>query len=125
MTLYRLERRSGPSLILCIVLVSWSLLKATSAFQVIYAVNCGGPAHTDKFGIKYRRDTNTVGIASEYGKSMIISRVHPEDQILFQTERYHIHDFGYEVPVNSDGEYVLVLKFAEVYFQRADGKVGV
>ena len=125
MGLYRLERRSGPSLVLCIALASWSFLKATSAYQVIYAVNCGGPSHTDKFGIKYSRDTNAVGIASEFGKSMIISRVHPEDQILYQTERYHVSDFSYDVPINSDGDYVLVLKFAEVYFQWVDGKVGL
>ncbi|XP_017780478.1 PREDICTED: malectin-A [Nicrophorus vespilloides] len=93
--------------------------------QVIYAVNCGGEAHTDALGIHYERDPlhGRIGIASDYGKRLIIGRVHPNDNILYQTERYHTNTFGYDIPLNSDGEYVLVLKFSEVYFSAPDQKV--
>ena len=66
--------------------------------DAVYAVNCGGEAHTDLFGIKvaqetsfqgpnkflsengpcvnkyfqYEKDTNKVGTASDYGKQLMI-----------------------------------------------------
>ncbi|CAG9840165.1 unnamed protein product [Diabrotica balteata] len=93
--------------------------------QLIYAVNCGGEAHTDSFGIRYERDPlhGRIGIASDYGKRLLIGRVPPTDYILYQTERYHTNTFGYDIPVISDGDYVLVLKFCEVYFNAPDQKV--
>lgn len=93
--------------------------------QVIYAVNCGGEAHTDSFGVRYERDPlhGRIGISSDYGKRLLIGRVPPSDYILYQTERYHTSTFGYDIPVNSDGDYVLVLKFCEVYFNAPDQKV--
>lgn len=93
--------------------------------EVIYAINCGGEVHVDTHGIHYRRDPlhGKVGTASDYGKQLIISRVPRSDQILYQTERYHHMTFGYEIPVNKDGDYVLILKFCEVYFSSPGMKV--
>ena len=85
--------------------------------EVVYAVNCGGPAHTDLSGVHYQADRLATGTASDYGKMLTISRVAPSDQILYQTERYHLSNFGYNIPIRDEGEYVLVLKFCEVYFQ--------
>lgn len=45
------------------------------------------------------------------------------DEILYQTERYHSLTFGYEISLAGDGDYVLVLKFCEVYFNSANSKV--
>lgn len=64
-----------------------------------------------------------TGIASDYGRRLIIQRVPPEDQILYQTERYSLSDFEYKVKIPKDGDYVLVLKFCEVYFNAANQKV--
>ncbi|MBN3322759.1 MLEC protein, partial [Atractosteus spatula] len=52
-----------------------------------------------------------------------ILRSSPEDQVLYQTERYNEDTFGYEVPIREEGEYILVLKFAEVYFAQSQQKV--
>ena len=52
-----------------------------------------------------------------------ILRSNTEDQILYQTERYNEETFGYEVPIKEEGDYVLVLKFAEVYFAQSQQKV--
>ena len=93
------------------------------SYEVIYAVNCGGQRHTDRNGIKYKRDDNDAGVASDYGKGLMIARVAPEDQILYQTERYHYRDFSYDVPISTEGNFFVVLKFAEVYFQRPNEKV--
>lgn len=93
------------------------------ASDVIWAVNCGGSGHVDSHGIEYMADPLLTGTSSDYGRSFTISRVPPEDQILYQTERYHTGDFSYNVPVPADGEYVLTLKFSEVWFADPDQKV--
>lgn len=95
----------------------------TDAFEVVFAVNCGGPQHTDRYGIRYRADDNQVGIPSTFGRSLSISRINPEDMILYQTERYHTSSFSYDIPIEEDGDYVLVTKYSEVYFPHAGGKV--
>lgn len=93
--------------------------------EVIYAINAGGDAFTDSLGIKYDRDPlfGKVGTASDYGKRLLIGRVPPNDQILYQTERYHHSTFGYDIPIREDGDYVMVLKFCEVYFNAPNMKV--
>jgi hypothetical protein len=48
---------------------------------VIYAVNCGGEGHVDVFGVRYSRDVNRVGTASDYGKQLLIARVPQQDQV--------------------------------------------
>lgn len=40
-----------------------------------------------------------------------------------QTERYHHSNFGYDISIAEDGDYVLVLKFCEVYFNSPSQKV--
>lgn len=105
----------------------YSLLNsATGLGEIIYAINAGGPAHTDIYGIQYEKDPlqGRVGTASDYGKQLVmIGRVTPKDEILYQTERYHHSTFGYDIPANKDGDYVLVLKFSEVYFNAPNMKV--
>lgn len=92
--------------------------------EVIYAVNCGGESHTDVHGVRYQKDPHTsMGISSDYGKNLMIQRVTPQDQILYQTERYDTRTFGYDVPIKRDGQYVLVLKFSEVWFTAPHQKV--
>lgn len=95
----------------------------TPGDRVVYAVNCGGEAHGDVFGVQYARDTNRVGTPSDYGKQLLIGRVPQKDQILYQTERYHTSTFGYDIPVGEDGQYLLILKFSEVYFNAPNMKV--
>ncbi|CAH8472594.1 unnamed protein product [Heterobilharzia americana] len=91
--------------------------------EAVWAVNCGGPKHTDSYGIEYKADFLDKGTASDYGRSFTIGRVPPEDHIIYQTERYHDEDFSYPIPVTSDGDYVLTLKFSEVWFTDRSQKV--
>lgn len=102
-----------------------TLIYVSCSDPVIYAVNCGGDSHTDVHGIRYEKDPlhGKIGIASDYGKRLLIGRIPPEDHILYQTERYHTNTFGYDIPITSDGDYVLVLKFCEVYFNAPNQKV--
>uniref|UniRef100_A0A914WWI0 Malectin domain-containing protein n=1 Tax=Plectus sambesii TaxID=2011161 RepID=A0A914WWI0_9BILA len=96
--------------------------------RIVEAINCGGKQHTDIHGIAYRSDplAGKVGVASDYGSRLIIQRIHPADMVLLQTERYHTDDFSYDIRMSSeknDGDYVLVMKFCEVYFNSPGQKV--
>ena len=108
-------------LMFCLVFIFISTIECIG--EVIYAVNCGSGAHTDLNGVHYQADRLSVGTGSDYGKSLQIERAAPADQILYQTERYHGGDFGYTVPIKDEGEFVLVLKFSEVYFRGSKLKV--
>lgn len=99
------------------------LVEVRGLGDIVYAVNCGGEEHADIYGIRYARDASRVGTPSDYGKQLIIGRVPAQDQIIYQTERYHINTFGYDIPVEEDGWYLLVLKFSEVYFSAPNMKV--
>lgn len=95
-----------------------------TSLQVIYAVNAGGYDHVDKHSIHYESDPLNVGTASDYGNHLlIIGRVPEQDEVLYRTERYHTATFGYDLPLEGDGEYALVLKFCEVYFNEPNMKV--
>lgn len=108
---------------LLLLLTTLAIDKAC-CYKVIYAVNCGGDEHTDSNGIKYEKDSLKIGTASDYGRNLqSIGRVPQTDEIIYQTERYHTSTFGYEIPLAGDGDYVLVLKFSEVYFNSANSKV--
>ncbi|KAF6016406.1 hypothetical protein EB796_025290 [Bugula neritina] len=105
------------------LLLLCNVAQSRAAVNVIWSVNAGGERHTDSSGIKYNKDTAAVGEASDYGRTMTIFRVPQQDQILYQTERYHTSDFSYNIPLKDDGDYVLVLKFSEVWFNAAHQKV--
>lgn len=62
-------------------------------------------------------------LASDYGVRLPILRSSPEDQILYQTERYNEDTFGYDIPIREEGDYILVMKYAEVYFAQSQQKV--
>lgn len=101
------------------------IIPSVKCYNVIYAINAGGDSHVDSYGIRYAKDplSGKIGTGSDYGKQLLIGRVNPVDQILYQTERYHHNTFGYDIPVSDDGDYVMILKFCEVYFNSANMKV--
>ncbi|TMW50691.1 hypothetical protein DOY81_004215 [Sarcophaga bullata] len=115
------------------VILLWCVSTATAAsadendknsLQVIYAVNAGGYDHIDKHSIHYESDPLNVGTASDYGNHLlIIGRVPEQDEVLYRTERYHTATFGYDLPLEGDGDYALVLKFCEVYFNEPNMKI--
>lgn len=109
------------TLISCVFLV-----QLTNAYELIYAINAGSDGEfVDSNGILYEPDPleGQIGTASDFGKRLNIGRVNEHDEPLYQTERYHIDSFHYDLPVEGDGEYVLTLKFSEVYFNNVNQKV--
>lgn len=91
--------------------------------RVLYAVNAGGSSFVDSNGINFIADPISVGTESDYGIRLPIRRASPDDQFLYQTERWHDQSFHYTIPIREDGDFVLVLKFAEVYFYGSSQKV--
>lgn len=91
--------------------------------NVVFAVNCGGEAHIDTNGIRYRKDYLKSGVASDFGRNSIINRVPKEDMVLYQTERYDFQQLSYEIDLSDDGDYVLWMKFSEVWFNEPNKKV--
>uniref|UniRef100_A0A8C4N8Q9 Malectin n=1 Tax=Eptatretus burgeri TaxID=7764 RepID=A0A8C4N8Q9_EPTBU len=93
--------------------------------RVLWAVNAGGGVHVGAHGIRYRADplNGKIGVASDYGTRLPIMRAWPLDQLLYQTERWSDHSFGYSASLPGEGAYTLVLKFAEVYFLHSQAKV--
>ncbi|KAL0272285.1 UNVERIFIED_CONTAM: hypothetical protein PYX00_005321 [Menopon gallinae] len=122
---FQYSRSQDAILMLILSAFLLNIGEVTSLGQIIYAINAGGDAHVDSYGIRYDRDplTGKVGTASDFGKQLVIGRVPQNDQILYQTERYHHSTFGYDIPIKEDGNYVLVLKFSEVYFNAPNMKV--
>ena len=124
-SIYTWRSFSPRLLTLAVVILLVFALEVTAVGEVVWAVNCGGDAHVDVFGVHYQRDWLNVGHASSHGRSIVIRRVPQSDQILYQTERYHTTNFAYDLPIKNDGEYVLVMKFSEVWFTRPNQKVVV
>lgn len=114
-----------------LLFVTWPLVllllanQAHGIGQVMVAINCGGESLIDSNGIRYTKDPLTdIGIASDYGRMLDIKRVPAQDKPLYQTERYSTESFGYTVPLPSaDADYVLWLKFSEVWFNAPNQKV--
>ncbi|CAG9323754.1 unnamed protein product [Blepharisma stoltei] len=89
---------------------------------VKYAVNCGGDSIVTSDGVTYRKDNGfSSGIASDYGKQFQIRLT--RDLEIYQTERYDEQDFTYKIPIKEEGNYVLILKFSEVYFSYPSAKI--
>jgi len=114
---------SSRLLTLAVAILLVIAVEVTAVGEVIWAVNCGGDAHVDLYGVHYQRDSLSIGHASGHGRSMVIRRVPPPDQILYQTERYHTSNFAYDLLIKNDGDYVLVMKFSEVWFTQPNQKV--
>ena len=110
-----------PVLLLIVQIIS---LSAGDQITLIYAVNAGGEQHTDVYGVTYMKDYLKTGIVSDFGMRLPqIGRLPPEDDILCRTERYGETSFGYDIPIPDDGNYVVVMKFCEVWFNQPGEKV--
>ncbi|EGT56731.1 hypothetical protein CAEBREN_07795 [Caenorhabditis brenneri] len=90
--------------------------------RVVTAVNCGGGEAMGAHGILYSADYLDDGVASDVGRNYRFANSHMGDVAIYQTERWSKESFDYEVPA-SDGEYVIILKFSEVYFRNPGEKV--
>lgn len=119
-----MSRTKGLNLLICLAFLARFAQEARS--EVVHAINCGGPEHVDSNKVYYTDDplNGEIGTSSDYGKHLFtIGRIPAADRVLYETERYHTSTFGYDLPVETDANYILQLKFCEVYFNQPRKKV--
>lgn len=87
-------------------------------------VNAGGPDYTDVYGLPWSADQQYsygswgyVG-GKMYGTGAAIAGT--SDATLYQSERYAMSAYKFDVP---NGAYEVALRFAEIYWTRAGGRV--
>jgi len=97
-------------------------LEKLNPAKVELAINCGGKTYKGDKGIIYQEDKFfSNGEISDYGKNSDIQGT--KDKIIYQTERWSSTNFEYNLPLKSQGSYVLILKFSEVYFSNSGEKI--
>jgi Malectin domain len=104
-----------------IILILTMATKAI-AFEQIYALNCGGEAHTDSDGIVYqtrneekRRENRDVTI-----DTLDIGTVPKSDRPIYYSYEYagsSDNPLIYHLPLESDGTYVLIAKLISLHFR--------
>ncbi|VDM82480.1 unnamed protein product, partial [Strongylus vulgaris] len=80
--------------------------------------NSGGQRHLGAYGILYQEERNFQGVASDYGARWAFLNAPEEDRKLYETERYYEGELRYVFDILQDGDYVIILKFSEVYFEK-------
>ena len=81
-------------------------------------INSGGPAYTDSLGQRWTADTGYTG-GSPYSVTKTITNT--SDPTLYKTSRYGA-SFSYAISAPA-GTYSVTLKFAELYWTAAGGRV--
>lgn len=112
------------SILIClIVILSLTLIQnVLKKENIVIAINCGGDDYRGYNGILYQKDIYFKGgQTSDFGVNFQIKLT--KDEQLYQTERWSSEDLVYEIPLADDGNYVLNLKFSEVYFNSPGEKI--
>jgi len=118
------DRMYRLSIIVSVLLVV-ALSKPLDPRKVTWAVNVG---HDQQFrsaiGFRYDADhgysKNTRN--SNYNNNDEIREVkvkYTQDSDVYKTERHADESFSYTIPVNAPGKYVLITKYAEMWFREA------
>ncbi|NJL12288.1 MAG: hypothetical protein HC913_04320 [Microscillaceae bacterium] len=79
-----------------------------------FRINSGGLAYTTTEGAAFEADNYFGTPSSVYNPATGLSIAGTEEDVLYNSERYG-HNFAYNFPVDN-GNYQVVLHFAEVYF---------
>ena len=88
---------------------------STAAFSPIL-VNCGGGPYTDIWGNNWSGDYDFIGGNSGQTNSLVLGTAASP---LYQTSRWGSFQYQFPVP---NGNYIVYLKFAELYFTAAGGR---
>ncbi|GAB7027328.1 malectin domain-containing carbohydrate-binding protein [Geotalea toluenoxydans] len=95
--------------------IAAAFVPTTSA--VLFAVNSGGARFTDSTGAVYQADGRFSGGSSAKTTATIAGTT---NDVLYQSERWG--NFSYTIPA-ANGNYLVTLKFAEIYFSAAGRRV--
>ncbi|CAD8164127.1 unnamed protein product [Paramecium octaurelia] len=111
------------------IIIALAFSKPLNPKKVIYAINCGAPSnYKSPSGIQYEKDIQTdpetvvadYSLNSEVASQQIKYTREPE---IYLTERHAYKTFSYQIPLQKEGTYTLILKFAEMYFDTKGKRV--
>jgi hypothetical protein len=91
----------------------FATLSLVVAYEVIYAVNCGGPKLKLVNEMQFEHDYNTQGRVGTLN-NVTIGGVSQREGYLYQSQRFG-SSLLYEIPVTGKGAYLLLLKFANIW----------
>jgi len=121
--------KSLVGLLSLLSLLAFTQAKPLNSRKVVYAVDCGNPnGAKSAYGFYYQPDMgfskNTK--VADYGINPEMSGAtikYTTDQQVYMTERHADESFTYEIPLQTQGKYVLILKFSELYFRQSRKRV--
>ncbi len=108
--------------LLAFLLVSQSETRKIQADQVELAIDCGSFVEfRTEDGITYQKDqyfseSKVADYSLDSEKNGVEIRF-TKDQGLYFTERHQDYNFHYNLPLQQEGKYVIILRFTELYFQ--------
>jgi Malectin domain len=97
------------------ILIILTINTSVIAFEQIYAKNCGGTGHTDSDGIIYQRRSVVPPLSYIGWINFNIGSVPVSDRSIYYTVEYSRigkNPLIYQLPLASDGLYVLIAKFS-------------
>lgn len=109
-----------------LLLLQQSDNKSISASQVELAIDCGSfVEYKTEAGITYQKDqyysdSKVADYSLDSERNGVEIRF-TKDQGLYFTERHQDYNFHYDLPLRTEGKFVIILRFTELYFQ-ARGK---
>ncbi|RYY64194.1 MAG: hypothetical protein EOO12_10310, partial [Chitinophagaceae bacterium] len=101
---------------------TWDYLYLASdavAATPVYRINAGGPSVTNSIGTFAADNSFSPAPGNTHPNAVAINGT--TDDAIYQTERWG-NSFGYALPV-SNGQYKVVLHFAEIYWTTANSRV--
>jgi Malectin domain len=95
-----------------VFVVSLTSLPVRADYEVITAINVGGEAHVDSFGIYYEKDNSNQGNAFYCDRYLSVSGlVSPKDEYIYKSYRQNL--LNYDLKIKDDGDYLMILKFLQ------------
>lgn len=105
------------SLIFLLLLTSHSLDPTT----IVVAINAGSTSsYVSTMGFTYTADQYNTG-GSTYSCSCTITGT--SNPTPYRSERFSGSTHGYRIPISTDGVYVIILQFSEIYFVTTNSRV--
>jgi hypothetical protein len=91
--------------LLTVLLILFSSVKAVPEPLMVYAVNYGGSAMTDSFGVQYKEYKKCLN--EKWGQSTNVPKA---DQNLYDTYCFG-KSLNFQIPLSGSGKYLMILKF--------------
>jgi Malectin domain len=100
---------------LTVLVTVMALAWPVKAFEQLYGINCGGPEHNDSDGLHYEHGFHRNDQDLSWVAPINIGDVPEVDRVIYthiSNSPNTTHQFGYDLPLDGDGLYAVILKFS-------------